>query len=197
MGKNKFEGAPRLIAKFLNLPDVEKYTGHSFRRSSATMLVNAGADLLTLKAHGGWKSDSSAQRYIHNSVNRKRRIGNMIASEIECQSLTSSSTNRSSTVTGDLVVSEIEYDSSAISSTNPKASSTVTSDSVDTSYTCSQSIVQFSTSSVDVQNHPPNFDVSTGIPSGPSSTITVPSALNGLEGMNFSNCHVNIYFNKQ
>ena len=40
------------VVKFLVLPNPELYTGHSFRRTSETLLVDSGA----LKSHGGWKS---------------------------------------------------------------------------------------------------------------------------------------------
>lgn len=41
---------PKEIAKFIGLPDAESYTGHNFKRTSATLLANSGADLLALKA---------------------------------------------------------------------------------------------------------------------------------------------------
>ncbi|XP_073964583.1 uncharacterized protein [Choristoneura fumiferana] len=52
IGVNKFGSMPREIAKFLGLPQADAYTGHSFRRTSATLLANSGADILTLKRHG-------------------------------------------------------------------------------------------------------------------------------------------------
>ena len=39
---------PKQVAKFLNLPDIDKYTGHSFRVTSATMLANAGGTSIML-----------------------------------------------------------------------------------------------------------------------------------------------------
>ena len=56
IGKNKFRKMPERIAQFLELDDPQLYTGHSFRRTSATILANAGADFAMLKRHGGWKS---------------------------------------------------------------------------------------------------------------------------------------------
>ena len=53
VGINKFGSIPKEIAKYLKLPEPEAYTGHCFRRSSATILVDAGGDLLALKRHGG------------------------------------------------------------------------------------------------------------------------------------------------
>lgn len=63
IGINTIGGMPKEIAKFLNLPDPEKYTGHAFRRTSATLLVDSGADITELKRHGGWKSNSVAGIY--------------------------------------------------------------------------------------------------------------------------------------
>lgn len=52
IGINTFGEMLKIIAEYLKLDEPEKYTGHSFRRTSATMLVDAGSDLLTLKRHG-------------------------------------------------------------------------------------------------------------------------------------------------
>ena len=57
IGKNKIGAMTKEIAKFLNLTDPNLYTSHTFRRMSATIIANSGADLLTFKRHGGWKSD--------------------------------------------------------------------------------------------------------------------------------------------
>lgn len=40
--KNTMGTYPSKIAEFLELPEPEKYTGHSFRRSAATLLSNHG-----------------------------------------------------------------------------------------------------------------------------------------------------------
>lgn len=61
IGKHMFEKMPKEIAKYLNLEDSELYTGHSFRRTSATLYVDAGADLTMLKRHGAWKSSTVAE----------------------------------------------------------------------------------------------------------------------------------------
>ncbi|KAL0851950.1 hypothetical protein ABMA28_000232 [Loxostege sticticalis] len=45
IGINKFGHMPKEIATFLGLLDAESYTGHSFRRTSATLLADSGADL--------------------------------------------------------------------------------------------------------------------------------------------------------
>ena len=40
IGKNKFGRMPSEIAKYLNLPDANLFTGHSFRKTSETLLGN-------------------------------------------------------------------------------------------------------------------------------------------------------------
>lgn len=70
------------IATFLKLPNHQEYTGHCFRRSSATMLVNAGGDLLTLKHHGGWRSSTVAEGYIDDSVQNKIEISKKIVGSV-------------------------------------------------------------------------------------------------------------------
>lgn len=83
IGKNKIAAVPHKIAEFLNLPDPKDYTGHTFRRTSATMLVDAGGDLTMLKRHGGWKSSTVAEGYIDDSITNKEEIGSLLSKMIE------------------------------------------------------------------------------------------------------------------
>ncbi|XP_074101935.1 uncharacterized protein LOC141529335 [Cotesia typhae] len=78
MGKNTVSEVPKKIAEFLKLPNASSYTGHCFRRTSATLLANAGANLTTLKQHGGWRSSTVAEGYIENSLYNKSKIFNQI-----------------------------------------------------------------------------------------------------------------------
>ena len=64
VGKNKIAEIPCKIATYLNLDNPKTYTGHSFRRTSTTLLANTGAEVLTLKRRGGWKSGSIAETYV-------------------------------------------------------------------------------------------------------------------------------------
>lgn len=89
IGKNKFGNMPKQIAGFLQLPDSNLYTGHSFRRTSATLLADGGADLLTLKRHGGWTSNATAEGYVEDSTTNKQKIAKMITSSINLQQSTS------------------------------------------------------------------------------------------------------------
>lgn len=86
IGRNKFLGIPKLIATYLDLPNSEQYTGHSFRRTSATLLADAGGDMTMLKRHGGWRSTSVVEGYVENSVNNKRKIGALISDQINAVS---------------------------------------------------------------------------------------------------------------
>lgn len=55
VGINTFAAIPKKIAEYLELPDPCNYTGHCLRRTSATFLADSGADIQTLKRHGGWR----------------------------------------------------------------------------------------------------------------------------------------------
>lgn len=82
IGINKFGKMPKQIAEFLRLPNPESYTGHAFRRTSATLLAEAGADITTLKRHGKWKSDAIAESYVEQSVTNKVKINRQIMQTI-------------------------------------------------------------------------------------------------------------------
>ncbi|KAJ8915478.1 hypothetical protein NQ315_003241 [Exocentrus adspersus] len=81
VGINTFGNMPKNIASFLNLPYPEQYTGHCFRRSSTSILADSGADLLTIKRHGGWKSNTVAEGYIDTSKGNKKKIAAKILGE--------------------------------------------------------------------------------------------------------------------
>lgn len=100
VGIHHFGKMPQLVAIFLNLPNPELYTGHCFRRSSATILVDSGANLTTLKRHGAWKSSSVAEGYIEDSINNKIEVADRI---LKTRTITSSSTSagEASTSAGD------------------------------------------------------------------------------------------------
>jgi hypothetical protein len=61
-------------------------------RSSATILVDAGGDILSLKRHGGWKSTTVAESYVEESIANKISISNKILGIGENQPSTSSTT---------------------------------------------------------------------------------------------------------
>lgn len=71
IGVNTFSKMPSIIATFLKLEQPHLYTGHCFRRSSASILSDSGADFSAIKRLGGWKSTAVAEGYIENSLQNK------------------------------------------------------------------------------------------------------------------------------
>lgn len=94
VGINTLGKMPYKIALFLSLPNPQQYTGHCFRRSSASLLADSGVDLLTVKRHGGWRSNTVAESYIENSKENKKKVSCNILGNISGNdgSSTSSST---------------------------------------------------------------------------------------------------------
>ena len=78
VGKNLFGQFPKKIARFLNLPDSNLYTGHCFRRTSASLLADSGVNIDQLKRHGGWKSSAVAEGYVERSLNNKKQVSDQI-----------------------------------------------------------------------------------------------------------------------
>ncbi|KAJ8971621.1 hypothetical protein NQ317_016338 [Molorchus minor] len=78
VGKNTMGKIPSVVASYLKLPDVACYTGHCLRRSSATLLADAGVDITTIKRHAGWKSKTVAEGYVENSIENKTKIANQV-----------------------------------------------------------------------------------------------------------------------
>jgi integrase len=66
------------IATFLKL-DPAPFTGHSFRRSSATSAADSGISMINLKRLGGWKSDSVASSYVDRSLATVREAADHLA----------------------------------------------------------------------------------------------------------------------
>ena len=108
IGTHTFVKMPKQIAEFLNLENVELYTGHVFRRTSATLLADAGTEISLLKRHGAWKSSTVAEGsifyyeyffkklspknllsvgYVEDSVANKIKRGSMIGKEIRDSTL--------------------------------------------------------------------------------------------------------------
>lgn len=79
MGKNSVGTTPSTIANYLNLENPERYTGHSFRRTCATLLSNSGASVAFLKSHLGWRSDAVAIGYVEHSLAQRQEAFDKIA----------------------------------------------------------------------------------------------------------------------
>lgn len=74
IGIHSIGKVPSQIASYLGLPTPERYTGHCFRRTSATLLSESGATMQMIKQAGRWRSDLIAQGYIENSLNNRQMI---------------------------------------------------------------------------------------------------------------------------
>lgn len=95
IGINTFGNMPKVIARYLQLKDPDLYTGHCLRRTSATIFVNSGGDMINLKRHGGWSSSAVAESYFDESLNNKIKISQQISNSI----LQSNQTKPSFTIT--------------------------------------------------------------------------------------------------
>lgn len=74
VGINKFGSLASQVAAFLKLSDWKSYTGHCFRRTSATILVDSGADNTVLKRQEEWRSTSVAEHSLNNAVQTPNKI---------------------------------------------------------------------------------------------------------------------------
>lgn len=83
VGIHTIGNMPKIIANFLKLDNAEQYTGHCFRRSSASLLADSGADITTVKRHGGWRSNTVAEGYIESSSENKKKISAAIVGEFQ------------------------------------------------------------------------------------------------------------------
>lgn len=82
VGINKLGTLVQDIAKFLKLPHPETYTGHTYRRTSATIIADKTGDLLALKRHGGWQSNGTAEGYVNDSISKKIEISKHIVEAV-------------------------------------------------------------------------------------------------------------------
>lgn len=73
VGLHTIGKVPFVIATYLQLSDPTSYTGHCFRRSSATLLGGIGADS-NVKRRRVWKSTHVAESNLGDSVSKKVTI---------------------------------------------------------------------------------------------------------------------------
>lgn len=81
IGENTLAAFPKRVAKYLGLPNVEDFISHSWRRSSATIAVEQGFDVVQLKLLGGWKSSTVAEGYVDNSIKGKKKRARMLSGQ--------------------------------------------------------------------------------------------------------------------
>lgn len=83
VGRNTLYDLPKVVAVCLgkSAHEVERYTGHSFRRSAARVAADNGATTLALRRHFGWANEKTPQRYVDNSfVNNKDMSSKLLPS---------------------------------------------------------------------------------------------------------------------
>lgn len=107
VGIHSFSKMPSLIANYLKIADAAAFTGHCFRRSSASLLADAGADILTLKRHGGWKSSAVAEGYVDQSIEGKINIANKVAGSTEENKCTHSLVNNNLSIATNSLTSNL------------------------------------------------------------------------------------------
>ena len=83
LGKDWFYKYPQEIAKFLNLPDPDSYSGHSICGTGTTIYANTRCSLLQLKKYGAWKSDKTAEIYYKDSEKQRVDTAEAITNEID------------------------------------------------------------------------------------------------------------------
>ena len=86
IGVHKIGKIPHDMTNFLAFPNPNEYTEHSFRRTSATLLVDAGETMISLKSHGGWESGSVAERYIDQSIWNTKTTAEMVTNNFHLSS---------------------------------------------------------------------------------------------------------------
>lgn len=79
MGINYLYKIPKTTAEVLELPNPSEYTGHSYRRSSATQMANSGANSAQIRRYYRWNSDSTANKYLDNSRSNSIAVAKIIA----------------------------------------------------------------------------------------------------------------------
>ncbi|XP_049823229.1 uncharacterized protein LOC109606560 [Aethina tumida] len=95
VGINKLASMGKQIATYLKVKNPELYTGHSLRRSSATICVGGGGYIIPVKKAGRWVSTTSHET--NTDDDNKSDDGNEIINETISSS--SSSINKSNELT--------------------------------------------------------------------------------------------------
>lgn len=72
--RHTISATPQRIASYLDVPNTKKYTGHSLRRTSTTILSKSGANMQAIRQLGRWRSDIIVQGCIENSTHNRQMI---------------------------------------------------------------------------------------------------------------------------
>ena len=79
IGKNTVSQFPRTIATILKLPEASEYTGHSWRRTSITIMADAGLSIPQIRSVSGHKSSKVLEGYVEASTAMKEITSGALA----------------------------------------------------------------------------------------------------------------------
>ena len=79
IGVNYLYDIGKDMAKFLQLAEPNTYTGHCFRRSSATELANNGATVMEMKQKFHWQNDKMPLVYVANSNANQTKMAQLLS----------------------------------------------------------------------------------------------------------------------
>lgn len=96
IGRNMLGKIPSKIAIHLGLENPAEYTSHTFRRTAATLLVDTGASVETLKRAGGWLSSTVAEGYVDASLVSRKEISERLVGAPTISSVNSSTVESNS-----------------------------------------------------------------------------------------------------
>ena len=85
---------PSKVSKWLCLPESEKYTGHSLRRTCAQWATDNGMTDTQMQHHFGWKSAAMVVRYSRSSECLKQAMAKSLNVEEDCKSTSSENNER-------------------------------------------------------------------------------------------------------
>ena len=94
VGKHTLSQIGVNLAKELGLLNANKYTGHCWRRTAATLAAEAGSTLAEIKTLTGHRSDNVAYNYIANSDKMKLKMAVALMCASDCRQLGEKSTER-------------------------------------------------------------------------------------------------------
>ena len=73
-GQNSISQIPKKIATYLQLSNVNTYTGHCFRRTAATLRAHGGGDTRNSKKLKGWNATTVAEACVGTSLEGQEKI---------------------------------------------------------------------------------------------------------------------------
>ena len=181
IGKNTHSNFATMIAAYLGFTNSKDFTGHSWRRTGATILAETGVSAVVLQRAGGWSSSSVAEGYVDDSLPARLEISSRLQLGVQKQQEAAIPDSEFHKETGQkrkLIAFPLPDDDHDPDDNNNSKS--ICTDNQEKSSICQSSHIMQSVcnpfSSALTPNHPVN------------ETVTMNNA---------SNCTINLYFGKQ